>query len=186
MLLFFNNFAMNEKYLDFKWVFHSKGNENRGGVLAFFLKMMTNGVVSISIVFVCSRSQSHHANTASTPATKVCDHYKTAYLSIEWRIRCLWCNCYHEIIIKKSKNSSKLLLWMPLLLINEYFCAYFVLFHHYMLIQQVLELFFEGNAITMDILKSATDSLTLPCTGSFLKRFFHLIVSTKMAANNER
>ena len=147
---------------------------------------MTNGVVSISIVFVCSRSQSHHANTASTPATKVCDHYKTAYLSIEWRIRCLWCNCNHEIIIKKSKNSSKLLLWMPLLLINEYFCAYFVLFHHYMLIQQVLELFFEGNAITMDILKSATDSLTLPCTGSFLKRFLHLIVSTKMAANNER
>ncbi len=144
---------------------------------------MTNGVVSISIVFVCSRSQSHHANTASTPATKVCDHYKTAYLSIEWRIRCLWCNCNHEIIIKKSKNSSKLLLWMPLLLINEYFCAYFVLFHHYMLIQQVLELFFEGNAITMDILKSATPSLTLPYMGSFLRHFSDRTRIAKMTIN---
>ena len=147
---------------------------------------MTNGVVSISIVFVCSRSQSHHANTASTPATKVCDHYKTAYLSIEWRIRCLWCNCNHEIIIKKSKNSSKLLLWMPLLLINEYFCAYFVLFHHYMLIQQVLELFFEGNAITMDILKSATDSLTLSGVGSFSRHFFEPMNYVKMSIDRER
>ena len=98
-------------------------------------------------------------------------------------IRCMWLIKYYYFSLKNVKNSSKLLLWMPLLLINEYFCAYFVLFHHYMLIQQVLELFFEGNAITMDILKSATPSLTLPYMGSFLRHFSDRTRIAKMTIN---